>query len=686
MAAERGRASTQAHPGELNPVRLLTAGLALMALWALVVMTLTEVFLPGPWIPAALTICAATLLVACLLRTVRGEASTSASLAGGLAGALTWVYWVWRSGRLGAWVSEPREMLLEAQGIAYDDFAPLDPAGPLQDLALLAILLGVFATALILVGSGMPLAAGVVASAFMLVPYAVIAVRMDGTLLVLAGLALAMLAWLGSPRARWLGLGAAALAVAVAGAAMALAPPTRDRIWNESVVAAPVSTSVPDVTITLANDLRYRSNARVFDFTSDGPGPLRFTLATLSEFSGGRWLPDDEFNAAGSTVTAPRAPITIPPSSEFTIPAEATSTVAVTINGLVSEWLPLPQSATRVESADSSFDPAQWLWSESSSTARSESTTTRRSDQYTAEYVPTLPNDWTSFRDVDLGSVMTLYPEGTSAPAELEPYLALPEGLPDTISEPAQQATQGAQDRLELGSALQAWFTDGSFEYDEAAPYSPGMEGGNPYDVMEVLLADRRGFCVHYASTFAVMARYLGAPTRVAIGYASFSDGQGESTVRGRELHAWPEIFVEGIGWVPFEPTPGGAGARSAAGEPADLSEGPIDEDTPEPEEDASETPEPEEAPEVTEPDDAATPEGGTGQRERGNGALTILVLVCAALLLPAAIRRARNIRRVRAARGGLLPARNAWAEFGDCVIDLGLTARADGATPRADA
>ena len=61
------------------------------------------------------------------------------------------------------------------------------------------------------------------------------------------------------------------------------------------------------------------------------------------------------------------------------------------------------------------------------------------------------------------------------------------------------------------------------------------------------------------------MARYLGAPTRVAIGYASFSDGQGESTVRGRELHAWPEIFVDGLGWVAFEPTPGGAGVLATS-------------------------------------------------------------------------------------------------------------------------
>ena len=123
----------------------------------------------------------------------------------------------------------------------------------------------------------------------------------------------------------------------------------------------------------------------------------------------------------------------------------------------------------------------------------------------------------------------------------------------------------GAPEETLQAAALESWFRYGDFAYNESAPYLPGAD--NPFSVMEAFLETRSGFCVHFASTFAVMARSVGIPTRVAVGYVSGSEPGSQTSVRNNELHAWPEIYQDGFGWVAFEPTPGGAGVRAETGD-----------------------------------------------------------------------------------------------------------------------
>jgi hypothetical protein len=85
-------------------------------------------------------------------------------------------------------------------------------------------------------------------------------------------------------------------------------------------------------------------------------------------------------------------------------------------------------------------------------------------------------------------------------------------------------------------------------------------------DVLAKFLEVKSGYCVHFAAAMAVMAREAGLPSRIAVGYApgkitgnTVSVGGEELTefsVDGHNAHAWPELYFEGIGWVPFEPTP----------------------------------------------------------------------------------------------------------------------------------
>jgi transglutaminase-like putative cysteine protease len=103
---------------------------------------------------------------------------------------------------------------------------------------------------------------------------------------------------------------------------------------------------------------------------------------------------------------------------------------------------------------------------------------------------------------------------------------------------------------------------------------NPPSARSNDY-LTDFLLNSRTGFCQQYASAFALLARHLGYPSRVSVGFLPGDRDSVEeiTVVRGTHAHAWPEIFFPEFGWIPFEPTPrGGAGAVP----PAHTSE-PID-------------------------------------------------------------------------------------------------------------
>jgi transglutaminase-like putative cysteine protease len=128
-------------------------------------------------------------------------------------------------------------------------------------------------------------------------------------------------------------------------------------------------------------------------------------------------------------------------------------------------------------------------------------------------------------------------------------FLELPDNLPDDVYDLADEATTGATTDADRMMALQNWF--------QTFDYSTEVQAGHSSNAIENFLQIRKGYCEQFAATFAVMARTLGIPSRVAIGYTPGElRSDGWYSVRGRNSHAWPEIWFDGIGWVPFEPTP----------------------------------------------------------------------------------------------------------------------------------
>ena len=134
----------------------------------------------------------------------------------------------------------------------------------------------------------------------------------------------------------------------------------------------------------------------------------------------------------------------------------------------------------------------------------------------------------------------------------------LPEDLPQVVEDLTIDVTGEQPTRFQKAQALQEWFREsGGFTYDLNA------DEGNGSDDLARFLTEgkggRTGYCEQFASAMAVMARVIGIPSRVAVGFLT-PEQIGDETweYSAWDLHAWPELYFPGSGWVRFEPTPAG--------------------------------------------------------------------------------------------------------------------------------
>lgn len=136
-------------------------------------------------------------------------------------------------------------------------------------------------------------------------------------------------------------------------------------------------------------------------------------------------------------------------------------------------------------------------------------------------------------------------------------YLALPDDFPARVGDLAADVVDsaGARSPYEIAIALQTWMRD-----PENFTYTLDARGGHGSSAIETFLFDTRsGYCEQFAGSFAAMARSVGLPARVAVGFTPgiFDPEAGVYRVTSQEAHAWPEVYLSGIGWTAFEPTPG---------------------------------------------------------------------------------------------------------------------------------
>jgi transglutaminase-like putative cysteine protease len=138
-------------------------------------------------------------------------------------------------------------------------------------------------------------------------------------------------------------------------------------------------------------------------------------------------------------------------------------------------------------------------------------------------------------------------------PAEIQQrYLALPDTVTQRTVDLAHSIGDSQGTAYDKAIALQNYLR-GAIVYTEDIKYPPADQ-----DVVDYVLFDsKQGYCEYYASAFVVMARELGLPTRMAVGFfpGDKDDNAGGFLYRERNAHAWPEVYFPGKGWIRFEPT-----------------------------------------------------------------------------------------------------------------------------------
>jgi len=215
---------------------------------------------------------------------------------------------------------------------------------------------------------------------------------------------------------------------------------------------------------------------------------------------------------------------------------------------------------------------------------------------------------------------------------------------------------------------LQRWFrVDGGFEYSlDQAP-------GNGLDELErFLLQGKSGYCEQFATAMALMGRSLAIPSRVAVGFLRPTSDGGESYVySSHDLHAWPEMYFDGIGWVRFEPTPGIRASSVPLYTRQDIN--PTDPSAPT----SSSAPRPTQLNRFDQPSASAAAGAGGGGGGPNLGVLLaglgVLVVAAALALLPRSVRAWLRGRRWEAATNPAQLAEACWAELRDTARDLGI-------------
>lgn len=402
--------------------------------------------------------------------------------------------------------------------------------------------------------------------------------------------------------------------------------------------------------IDLGRDLRRPDPSPAFHyFSPDGERPY-FTLLTLERFEGAAWGVTESAIDGDNTVDAMPEPDGLSGRVETD-----EHPIDVTIDQVRTTWLPLPYPTTQVDGLNGS-----WFWDDGSLTVRGVDADTG-GQSYEATWLEVNPTP-SQLRSAD-----------RDVPGELEPFLQLPDDVPQVIIDTAAQVAGSAATPYDAAVAIQAFLRTPDFEYSTEAPVEEGYDGGG-FDVIAQFLETKAGYCVHFASTMAVLARETGIPARIAVGYTQGSPSQERVggvqriEVDSHDLHAWPELYFEGVGWVPFEPTPGRGLVPDYSRPGAGLEAGPPLPATGTATPGASGRPE-------TDPGAGLTgTDSGIGAADswwlRGG---VVALLVAGLLLTPAALRAGQRASRRRRIARGERPADAAWGEVIATARDLGV-------------
>jgi transglutaminase-like putative cysteine protease len=174
----------------------------------------------------------------------------------------------------------------------------------------------------------------------------------------------------------------------------------------------------------------------------------------------------------------------------------------------------------------------------------------------------TLRYEMTSYLDYKYGE--------ESGPLTLRAALRHEESQnPRTVALGRQWARDLGDPRAILARAIQLYNREFTYTLEP-----PPLDMRYPYD--DFLFNTKRGFCEHYAGSFALLMRAAGIPARVVTGYqgGEINPFNRELIVRQADAHAWTEVWLRGEGWIRVDPTAAVSPLRVESGVNAAL--GPI--------------------------------------------------------------------------------------------------------------
>jgi transglutaminase-like putative cysteine protease len=428
--------------------------------------------------------------------------------------------------------------------------------------------------------------------------------------------------------------------------------------WGQSTGLNPM--------ITLGNSLRTPAGSGRITYATNSPAPLYLRSVTVDNFDGDSWGPDDR--------NASRRPLGNQIDPGYAVPDMQQLVTAIDAGTFTSPYLPVPYAPESVRGLE-----GRWTWDPATLSIKGTDTTSRRQEYLVTSTVP----------KVTAGLLAR-----SSAPVQgiADDFTRIPGNIPDIVRSTADTVAGSGSTPYDKAMAIQKYLRSAEFTYSLQSPVQGGYDG-NGLSVLADFLNQKSGYCIHYASAMAVMARLEGIPSRIAVGYAPGRltgatvsvAGQGalpEYEVDARDAHAWPELYFQGLGWVPFEPTPSRgwvpdyATETSASSAPNALDNG--DDLVP------GATPAPAPAPSAA---PLPGPESGvitnTGSQLlpwlTGIGALLGAALLAASPRLIRAGIRARRLRTADPAAAVPL----AWSEMVDLGTDYGLPPQPS-ETPRA--
>jgi transglutaminase-like putative cysteine protease len=401
--------------------------------------------------------------------------------------------------------------------------------------------------------------------------------------------------------------------------------------------------------VDLRRDLTRGADNELLRVVTDDPDPSYLRIAVLNRFSSDAWSSGDRDVPSSNQASGPM------PSLEGVDPSVTRQEYDYAISAtdqFSSTWLPTQGAISRIEAA------GDWRYDRAT-----------RDFLASEDDLDTAGLDW-EFTSVELSlDADELAVAASSAGLVSDEFTALPSGLDDEIRQLALDVTEGAPSRFEKARALQQWFrSEGGFTYDDTADLASGADDLSSF--LREGPGGRTGYCEQFAASMAVMARILGIPARVAVGFLRPDrDGPNTYVYSAHDLHAWPELYIAGAGWVRFEPTPGDR-AETVPGyttEPITL---PDDEPTSNPTEENIQDP----LASSAAPSADSQGEEAAGSEDSGGlpwmPVLLVLAGVALLVLLAWTPRVLRSRRRAARLEGG---PEDAWVELRDTVRDLGM-------------